>query len=90
MLASLLDPTPDAVEAILSRHLIGAVITREEDNILSVEYRKTMPDDFKTNTDPLNWDPWLRYKKHPSIEIVDMANVAPESEAVRACGWPGV
>lgn len=63
MLVEIDSPTHDQVRDICERLLIGVVVTREEDNLLNREFKKTMPPEF---FDPQSADyhnPWLRYKR---------------------------
>ena len=80
MLRSLDNPTPDAVQPILEKHLIGAVVTDAEDEILSAYYKKSMPGSCNSCPDSLGLDPWLRYKEN-GIEVVDLDSLPPEAEA---------
>ena len=69
MLSDLKSPTSEQVREICERFLIGVVVTREEDALLNVEYRQSMPDEFFDSASPSYLDPWLRYKKC-NIEVV--------------------
>ncbi|MEM9373679.1 MAG: hypothetical protein AAGA55_08535 [Planctomycetota bacterium] len=63
MLFELADPTADRVHELLSGLLFGVVVTRDEDDALNVDYRRTMPPEFHEPGSPEFMDPWLRYKR---------------------------
>src|SRR5438067_1632121 len=74
MLFSLADATPDVVYALLSRYLIGVIVTREEDAILAVEHSQSMPDEFESCADVMAREPWLRYQRC-NIEWIDVRSL---------------
>ena len=63
MLLELDSPTPGMVYEICERFLIGVVVTKEEDGLLSCDYRKTMPAEFFDPTSDEYHDPWLRHRR---------------------------
>lgn len=63
LLFKLSDPTPATVMDLLSKLLIGVVVTPEEDRLLNREYSSKMPDEFYDSAHRDHHDPWLRYKK---------------------------
>lgn len=69
MLFDLPAPTPERVREICERFLLGVVVTREEDDVLNMEYGRSMPAEFFDSTSPSYLDPWLRYKKY-GIEVI--------------------
>lgn len=71
MLFNLGEPTTDSVGDICHRYLIGMVLTKVEDEILNVEHGSSMPPEFFNETSPGFRDVWLRYKRHPTIEVVE-------------------
>ena len=79
MLFNLPNPTPQHVIEILSRYLIGVIVTREEDAILGVEYSKSMPAEFENCPDVTARDAWLRYKLC-KIDGVDVSALPNEHE----------
>lgn len=71
LLRELKSPTPEMVYAVCERFLIGVVVTQEEDRLLNVHFRKTMPPEFWEPTSPEYHDPLLRYKRC-QIEILQL------------------
>lgn len=76
-LMELKEPTPESVFDICDRFLIAVVLTPLEDSILSVYFHKGMPPSFYDSTSGDFHDPWLRYKQHPEIQIVDLKGKDP-------------
>ncbi len=68
-LLKLKDPTPEAVHDLCERLLIGVVVTKQEDNMLNKNFRKSMPPEFFDCNSPHFQNPWLRYQ-HENIELV--------------------
>lgn len=64
-------PTPSVVHDLLEKVLFGCVITKEEDNVLSVRYRASMPPEFGDPSSPEFRDPWLRYRRC-GIDVHDL------------------
>lgn len=63
MLTELRSPTVDDVRGICESFLIGVVVTKLEDDILNLQYKSTMPQDFYDSSSAEYRDPWLRYKR---------------------------
>ena len=70
MLFDLQEPTEQRVREICERFLIGVVVTREEDDVLNMEFGRSMPPEFSDTASPSYLDAWLRYKKY-NIEVVE-------------------
>lgn len=71
MLFKLSQLTAGSVKEICERLLIGVVLTKVEDEILNVEFGSSMPPEFFDEASPGFNDVWLRYRRHPEIEIVE-------------------
>jgi hypothetical protein len=69
MLFDLHAPTEEQVREICERFLIGVVVTREENDVLNMEFGRCMPSEFFDRASPDYLDPWLRYTKY-NIEVV--------------------
>ena len=69
MLFTLDQVTPGRVRGILDMFLIGAVVTPEEDAVLSTNYRAEMPEEFHDPAHPSYHEPWLRYMRC-GIEVI--------------------
>jgi hypothetical protein len=82
MLFNLPDPTSGIVLEMLSRYLIGVIVTRDEDALLGIELSKSMPAQFEGCADVMARDPWLRYKLC-KIDWVDVNDLPEEHELRR-------
>lgn len=65
--------TNESIFNFLSIMNIGVVVTREEDNLLNVDYRMSMPPEFHEPSSGEFHDPWLRYKRC-GVMVVDRRN----------------
>jgi len=73
LLHELESPTPEKVREVCERFLLGVVVTKEEDDLLSFQFRKKMPENFDNPNSSDYRDPFLRYKCC-EIEIVHPRN----------------
>jgi len=69
MLRDVKSITPDAVGTIFHELLHGVVVIKEEDALLNVEFRQSMPIEFFDSENSMFRDCLLRYKKC-GIEVV--------------------
>lgn len=65
--------TEESIFRFMSSMNIGVVVTRKEDDLLSVNYRMSMPSEFIDPDSSDFHDPWLRYKRC-GIKVVDRSN----------------
>jgi uncharacterized protein YlzI (FlbEa/FlbD family) len=74
ILFDLEQPQTDLVYSLLEQFLIGVVVHPLEDQILNVEFPCSMPSEFFDSNSPSFHDPWLRYKRIPSIKVHQVSN----------------
>ena len=64
------DPDQEQAHALLERTLFGVVVTRAEDRVLGVPFRRSMPRKSHDPGDPAHFDPWLRYRRR-GLAVID-------------------
>lgn len=63
MLFELKSPAANEVQSLLDHFLIGVIVTKEEDDRLSIKYSKSMPPSFLDESSSSYRDVWLRYRE---------------------------
>jgi hypothetical protein len=69
-LLNLKNPTTQDVD-LWFKFLVGVVVTLEEDKLLNLQFKSSMPPEFSDASSPSSLDPLLRYKKC-GIEVVSV------------------
>jgi hypothetical protein len=63
-------PTAESVRAVFEQFVHAVVVTKEEDNLLSVMFRQTMPPEFSDPNSTKYHEPFLRYERC-EIEVIN-------------------